>query len=99
MTEHNWEASARKRTEKLVADVVSRIRATADEIEREARRNLASAAKEKRDLEFQIYPRTAGQVVHSVQTMVFNMKLDSLIEAASDAEAARAEAAGEVAGE
>lgn len=87
----DWEASARARLERLVADTVDRIRSTADEIEREARRNVASAAEDTRDLEFQTYPRVAGQVIHSVQTLAFNLKLESLIDAAADAEAARTE--------
>jgi hypothetical protein len=88
MTERDWEAASRARLERNIADTVSRIRDTADQIEREARRNVASAVAAERDLEFQTYPRAAGQVVHTVQTMVFNLKLDSTIEAASDAEAA-----------
>jgi hypothetical protein len=88
MTERDWESSARARLEKLVADTLDRMRSAADEIEREARRNIASAASDKRDLEFQTYPRASGQVIHSVQTMLFNLKLDSLIDAATDAEAA-----------
>ena len=47
MTERDWEAASRARLEKLVADTVERIRDTADEIEREAKRNLASAAAPK----------------------------------------------------
>jgi hypothetical protein len=93
MTERDWEASARARLEKLVADTVARIRAGADEIEREARRNIESAAAGTRRLDFQTYPRVAGQVAHSVQTVVFNLPLESLIDAATDAEAARTEKA------
>jgi hypothetical protein len=91
MTERDWESSARARLEKLVADTVERIRDTADQIEREAKRNLASAAADKRDLEFQTYPRVAGQLIHTIQTLLFNVKLDSLVDAGSDAEAARTE--------
>lgn len=91
MTERDWEAASRARLEKLVTDTVERIRDTAAEIEREARRNIASAAEGNRDLEFQTYPRAASQVTHSIQTMVFNLKLDSLVDAAVDAERAREE--------
>jgi hypothetical protein len=91
MTERDWEAASRARLEKLVADIVERIRDAADEIEREARRNVASSASEARDLEFQTYPRAASQVTHSIQTMLFNLKLDSLADAAADAERARSE--------
>lgn len=74
-----------------MTDTVERIRDTAAEIEREARRNIASAAEGNRDLEFQTYPRAASQVVHSLQTMLFNLSLDSLVDAAVDAERAREE--------
>jgi hypothetical protein len=94
MTERNWEASARARLERLVAETVGRIRDAADQIERDARGHVASAADDKRGLEFQTYPRVAGQVVHTVQTLMFNLSLESLIDAASDAEAARTERLG-----
>jgi len=74
-----------------VADTVSRMRDTADQIEREAKRNIESATSANRDLEFQTYPRAVGQMVHAVQTLVFNLKLDNAIESATDAEAAWAE--------
>lgn len=91
MTERNWEASARARLERLVAVTVDRLRATADQIERDTRGHISSAAAEERQMAFQTYARVAGQVVHTVQTMVFNLALESLIDAASDAEAARTE--------
>lgn len=91
MTERNWETSARARLERLVAETVTRIRDAADQIERDARGHVKSAADEKRGLEFQTYTRVAGQVVHSVQTLLFNLALENLIDAASDAEAARTE--------
>lgn len=87
----DWETSARKRLEGLVADAVDRIRSAADEIEREAKHNLASAAAPERVYDFHNYGRVAGQVVHSVQTLLFNLKLDSLMDAAADAETARTE--------
>lgn len=91
MTERNWEASARARLERLVAETVSRIRDTADQIEREARQHVKSAAADERDLEFQTYSRVPGQLLHSLQTLVFNIGVESLIDAAADAEAARTE--------
>lgn len=89
--ERDWEASARARLEKVVADAVDRIRQSADQIEREARRNIANAAKAERGLEFQTYVRAAGQVVHEVQTLAFNLQLENLIDSAGDAEAAHTE--------
>jgi hypothetical protein len=91
MTERDWEASARKRLDNLVADTVKRIRDTADEIEREAKRDVASAAADKRNFTFQTYPKIPGRVIHSIQTMFFNLPLDSLVDAGNDAEAARTE--------
>jgi hypothetical protein len=91
MTERNWETSARARLERLVAETVSRIRDTADQIERDARGHVKSAAEDQRAIEFQNYPRVAGQVIHTVQTLLFNLALENLIDAASDAEAARTE--------
>jgi hypothetical protein len=89
--ERSWEASARKRLERLVAETVSRVRDAADQIEREAKDHLTSAAKDQRNLEFQTYSRVAAQAIHTVQTLVFNLAMESLIDAASDAEAARTE--------
>ncbi len=91
MSEHDWEGAPRRRMEKLLADTVDRIRDAADRIERDARGNIAAAAKKDRDLEFQTYPRVAAQAIHEVQTVVFNLKLESLIDAATDAEKARDE--------
>lgn len=88
MTERDWEAAARRRLEGLLAGVVSDLRDAADEIEREGKNNLESATKTERDYEWQGYPRAAGQAVHRLQTLLFNLKLDSLIEAAADAEKA-----------
>jgi hypothetical protein len=87
----DWEVSARARLERVVADAVDRIRQSADQIEREAKRNIRNAAKDERDLEFQTYVRAAGQVVHEVQTLAFNLPLENLIDAATDAERARIE--------
>lgn len=53
--ERDWESMARARLEKLVAEMVRRIREAADEIEREAKRNIESAAEADRALEFQTY--------------------------------------------
>jgi hypothetical protein len=89
MTERrDWEASARARLERLVAETVSRVRDAADQIERDARGHVASAAKGERDIEFQTYPRVAAQAIHTLQTLVFNVAMENLIDAASDAEAA-----------
>jgi hypothetical protein len=93
MTERDWEGAARGRLEKNVADTVTRIRMYADQIEREAKRGIESAAGD-RPLEFTSYLYAAGRVVHEVQTMVFNLQLTNIIDAAADAEAARIERLG-----
>ena len=87
----DWEASARGRVERVLAGLVSDLRDAADDLEREGKHNLESAAKAERDYEWQGYPRVAGQAVHRLQTLIFNLKLDSLMDAAADAEAARTE--------
>lgn len=91
MTERDWEAASVRRLENLVADTVNRMRDMADQIERDTKRNLVSAKETERSLEFHTYPRVAGQVIHDLQTLLFNVKLDSLVEAANDAETARTE--------
>jgi len=93
MTERDWEAAARRRVEGLLAGVVDDLRRTADDIERESKQHVESAAKAERDYEWQGYPRVAGQAVHALQTLLFNLKLDSLIEAAAEAEKAHTEKA------
>ena len=89
MTERDWESVAVKRVERLVADIVSRIRDTADRIEREARYNVANACEKDRDLDFHTYHWVASQVFHEIQTMFMNLAMGSLIDAAGDAETAR----------
>lgn len=89
MTEEYWENRSAARLQKLTADLVQRIRNTADQIEREAKINIDMAAQGTRGLEFYTYGRAAGQTVHALQTLLFNLPLDSLIDAASDAEKAR----------
>lgn len=88
MTERDWEALARARLECLVAETVSRVRDTAGQIERDARGHIASAAKRERDIEFQTYSRVAAQAIHALQTLMFNVNMDSLIDSATDAEKA-----------
>jgi hypothetical protein len=87
----DWHAAAIRRLESTVAAAVDRIRSTADQIEREAKHNITSANKDERALEFQTYSRVAEQVVHEVQTLIFNIGFSSIIDAAADAEAARTE--------
>lgn len=77
-----------------MADTVDRIRQSADQVEREAKRNIQNAAKAERALEFQTYVRAAGQVIHEVQTLAFNLPVENLIDAAADAEKARNDKAG-----
>lgn len=89
MTERDWEQMARRQLERNVADVVKRMRQAADEMEREAKRNLEAAAAPERDLEFHTYPRVASRVVTELHTLLFNMRADSVMDAAVDAELAR----------
>lgn len=90
MTERDWEKPARERLEKNVAAVVARIRATADQIEREAKRNIDQAGGE-RPFGFETYARVAASAIKEVQTLVFNLPLDNMLDAAAEAEQARSE--------
>jgi len=91
-----WEASARGRLERNVARLVKLVRTVADEIERETARDIANAARADRPLEFQTYPRVVGNIANKLGTLSFNGHLDSLIDAAAEAEAARIETLAEV---
>lgn len=91
MTERDWEAAARRRLEHVISGIVTRMRDSIDLADREAVRNLHSAAQVQRSHEFHTYPYIAGQFIHNLQTMLFNLNLPNLIDAAADAEAARVE--------
>jgi hypothetical protein len=93
MTERDWEASAKARLERLVAETVSRVRNTADRIEREAQQNISSASETERDMEYQSYPCVAARIAHELNTLLFNVPIESMIDAATDAEIARTEKA------
>lgn len=86
--ERDWEEAARNRLARTIGSVASRLRDTADQIEREAKYNLEAAAKPVRELEFQTYGRAAGAVVHELHRMIFNVPVENIIDAAGDAEAA-----------
>jgi hypothetical protein len=88
--ERDWEAMAAARLQRSIEALVSRIRVTADTIEREADRNITSALKLERDLEFQTYAQVAGQALHELHTLIFNVNAANLIDAAADADSARA---------
>lgn len=91
--ELDWEKTARARLEKQVADVVQRIRTTADSIERDAGYNLRVAADPERDHDWQTYACVTASVISEIQAMVFNLHLTTLIDAAAEAESARADKA------
>jgi len=87
MTERDWESMARARLEHVVAGSVARLRATADQLEREAARGIRDAAEGRH--EWSSYGRVAGQFVHELVNGVNNTNLSNLIETAADADAAR----------
>jgi hypothetical protein len=89
MTERDWEAAARTRLQRSIDALVARMRATAEQVECEAKRNLESSAKPDRDLEFQTYAWAAGRAVHELHALVFNANAANIIDAASDADTAR----------
>jgi hypothetical protein len=87
--DRQWEAVAAARLQRNVDSTVARIRATADDIECEAKRNIEMAAQETH--EFSTYARAAGAVIHSLHTLMFNVSADNLIDAAADADQAHRE--------
>lgn len=91
MAERDWEAMAAARLRRTIDTMVSRLRDTAAQIEREARYNLESAAKPKRDMEFQTYARVATAAIQELHNLVFNANATNIIDAAADAEQARQE--------
>jgi len=92
MTDRDWEAAASAaRLGRLVGGVVSRLRETADRIERDTAYRLSSAAKPTSD--YHTYARVPAEVVHGVHELLFNLNVEALIDAASDADRAHAEKA------
>lgn len=73
-----------------MSGVVARLQAAADQIEREAKHNITSAGETDRR-EYATYGRVAQAVLHEVHYAVVNAHLENVIDAASDAEAARTE--------
>jgi hypothetical protein len=86
--ERDWEEAARNRLTRSIGSAVSRLRDTADLIEREAKYNLEAAAKPARVQEFHTYARAAGAVVHELHSLIFNVAAANIIDAAADADAA-----------
>jgi len=89
MTERDWEAAAAARLQRTIANLVSRMRDTADRIEQEAKHNIAAATKG--DGQFSTYARAAGTAIDELHTLAFNAKPSIIIDAAADADAAHAE--------
>lgn len=81
------EESARARLERAVAAAVRQLRATADQIEREAARNIENAVNRTHD--FSTYGHVAGQVAHTIAWNTANANISNVIDAATDADAAR----------
>ena len=92
-SERDLESMARARLSHTIASVVKRIRDTADQIEREAARNLVNAYA--RTHEFSTYSYAVGSVADNLATMTANIHLSTLIEAAASADQARLEKSGE----
>lgn len=83
------EESARARLERAISATVRQLRATADQIEREAARNIENAANRTHD--FSTYGYAAGQVAHAIAWGAANANISNVIDAATDADAARIE--------
>jgi hypothetical protein len=89
MTDRDWEAAAAARLQRTIDHLVSRMRATADQIERESVRNIKAAAE--RGSEYASYARVAGQAIHEMHSMVVNANGANIIDAAYDADQSRQE--------
>jgi len=87
--ERDWEAAAARRLDRNVEGLVSRMRATADQIEREAKHNIAAATKGDRS--YATYARVAGQAIHELHALVFNANAADITDAAHDADRAHQE--------
>lgn len=87
----SWEEASRRRLERLVEETVSRMRSTADRIEREAQRNITAAAKDARGHKYHTYPRVVADLLGEVHGLMFNISVSSLVDAAAEAEQAYAE--------
>ena len=86
-----WEEMSRGRMERLIRDIVARVRMSADTMEREAKFDLGHAAAVERTQEWHTYPRVVAIMITEMQGLLFNMQLSALIDAATETEAARAE--------
>jgi hypothetical protein len=84
---------ARGRLETVLAASVRRLRAAADQLEREAAQGIENAAARRYD--WSSYSQVAGQFVSGSVNMLNNLNFSNLIDAAADADAARREKDGE----
>jgi hypothetical protein len=97
MTDRDWEAAAAARLQRTIDHLVSGMRATADQIERESAHNIKAAAEGSS--QYASYARAAGQAIHEMHSMVVNANASNIVDAAYDADAARQEKQAKVANE
>jgi hypothetical protein len=89
MADRDWEAEAALRLRRHAEDTVTRLRAVADQIQRETKRALEDAAKPERDYEWHTYSRVASQALDAMNALTFNVRISHMIEAAATADVAR----------
>ena len=85
MTERDWEQIASDRMERSVRSLATRMRNTADQIEREAAHNRKAAREGS--TEYATYARLVGQAISTLHSMIFNVNVSNLVDAAADADA------------
>lgn len=85
----DWEVAAANRLGRVIGSTVQRMRDTADQIEREAVRNIAAAAGGRSD--YATYSRVAAQVISDLHSLLSHVNASNIIHAAREADAAHAE--------
>lgn len=83
-----WEASARRRLERNVSRLAADLRELADQIEREAALAIGNAWDGTHD--FSTYGLVAQRVIGELHGLLFNSGMSGLVDAATDADRARA---------
>lgn len=89
MTDRDWEKDAARRLQRVVDSLVRQVRDTADQIEREGKRDIEAAASGA--TQYATYGRVAGQALHELHMLVANVSASTIIDAAYDADSARLE--------
>lgn len=85
----DMEETSRARLTKQVAKVVAGLRRIADQVEREAARDILDAAGQRH--EWSTYTGAVSRIEHQISWGVANLHVSSLIQTAGDADRAQVE--------